>query len=140
LDDYVEAQVHGPVRLAHDVEAVVVDPAFRAGRVGPYLRSLGVPVEWHCGFELAPDEFDAEFRGPHLPAYAWAVAGEFAGERGVVDAAVIGRAAAAALTHPDRWRRFGEPDDLLQYVKHLWHTLVHFGRPIPGDRGTTSPI
>jgi hypothetical protein len=140
LDDYVEAQVHGPVRLAHDVEAVVVDPAFRAGPVGQCLRSLGVPVEWHCGFELAPDEFDAEFRGPHLPAYARAVAAEFAGERGVVDAAVVGRAAAAALTDPDRWRRFGEPDDLLQYVKHLWHTLVHFGRPIPVDRGTTSPI
>jgi hypothetical protein len=29
LDDYIEAQVHGPVRLDADVEALVLDPSFR---------------------------------------------------------------------------------------------------------------
>ena len=29
LDDYIEAQVHGPLLLAHDVEALVLDPCFR---------------------------------------------------------------------------------------------------------------
>ena len=29
LDDYIEAQVHGPVRLDRDVEALVLDPSFR---------------------------------------------------------------------------------------------------------------
>ena len=33
LDDYIEAQVHGPVRLDRDVEAVVLDPSFRGTRV-----------------------------------------------------------------------------------------------------------
>src|ERR1700677_2630915 len=29
LDDYIEAQVHGPVRLSADVEALVLDPSYR---------------------------------------------------------------------------------------------------------------
>src|SRR5580704_6442470 len=29
LDDYIEAQVHGPVRVDRDVAAVVLDPSFR---------------------------------------------------------------------------------------------------------------
>src|SRR3954454_10366564 len=29
LDDYVEAQVHGPVLVARDVEALVLDPCYR---------------------------------------------------------------------------------------------------------------
>lgn len=28
LDDYIEAQVHGPVLLDQDVEALVLDPCF----------------------------------------------------------------------------------------------------------------
>lgn len=45
LDDYIEAQVHGPLLLAHDVEALVLDPCFRDTEVQP--RSTGevsVPV------------------------------------------------------------------------------------------------
>jgi len=30
LDDYIEAQVHGPLLLAHDVEALVLDPCYIA--------------------------------------------------------------------------------------------------------------
>jgi hypothetical protein len=131
LDDYVEAQVHGSVVLARDAEALVLDPAFGEDAVGQDLLSLGVPVEWHCGFELTPEEFDDQFRGPHLPPYARAVADRFAGPRGVIDAAVVGRAAAAVLTEPERWHGFGAPDELLQFVKHLWHTLVYCGRPAP---------
>jgi len=32
LDDYVEAQVHGPVELARDPEALVLDPALPTTR------------------------------------------------------------------------------------------------------------
>ncbi|MGE5156283.1 MAG: DUF3626 domain-containing protein [Betaproteobacteria bacterium] len=149
LDDYIEAQVHGEVLLARDAEALVLDPSLRAGEVGATLVDLaavhGIAVEWHCGFELAPDEFDDEFRGPHMPALAQAVARWHAGERGVIDAAVVGRAAASTVRDPGRWSRFGSPDEMPQYVKHLWHTLVHCGRPAragedPPDTGAPAAV
>jgi hypothetical protein len=36
LDDYLEAQVHGPLRIPADVEAVVLDPSHR----GPPSRRM----------------------------------------------------------------------------------------------------
>jgi Protein of unknown function (DUF3626) len=125
LDHYIEAQVHGPVQLRAHVEAVVLDPAFTGTPIAALVSAMGVPVEWHGGFELRAHEYDSEFRGPHMPALAAAVA-EAYGE--VIDAAVVGRFAA----EPQRWSRFGGPDELLQYAKHLWHTLVFAGHP----RGT----
>src|SRR5690606_7040252 len=87
LDDYVEAQVHGGVDLRCDVEAIVLDPSVQATPSGDLLlsaaRRWGVAVEWHSGFELAPDEFGPEFRGPHVPPLARAVAAAFADGRGV---------------------------------------------------------
>ncbi|WP_396888574.1 DUF3626 domain-containing protein [Micromonospora craniellae] len=51
LDDYVEAQVHGPVTLARDVRELVVDPSFRGRRrpvrvpaaVARRFRAAGAP-------------------------------------------------------------------------------------------------
>ena len=40
LDDYIEAQVHGPVVLSSDAEALVVDPAFDETETGHTLREL----------------------------------------------------------------------------------------------------
>jgi hypothetical protein len=125
LDDYVEAQVHGPVQLIVHAEAVVLDPSFARTPIADLTASLGVRVEWHGGFELRAHEYDSEFRGPHMPKLAAAVAAEY-GE--VIDAAVVGRFA----NEPHRWARFGERDELAQYAKHLWHTLVRYGHP----RGT----
>ena len=122
LDDYIEAQVHGPVQLRAHAEAVVLDPSFTGTPIAELFAAVGVPVEWNGGFELRARDYDSEFRGPHMPALAAAVAAEY-GE--VIDAAAVGRFA----NEPDRWARFGEPDELLQYAKHLWHTLVRYGRP-----------
>jgi hypothetical protein len=47
LDDYIEAQVHGPVHLDQDVEAVVLDRSFCGTRVEEAANGLGCPVEWH---------------------------------------------------------------------------------------------
>lgn len=121
LDDYVEAQVHGPIRFADHVEAVVLDPSFRRTPIADLTAALGVQREWTTGFELRAGDYDGEFRGPHMPSLARAVADVY-GE--VIDAAVVGRFA----NEPQRWARFGEPDELLQYAKHLWHTLVRYGR------------
>jgi Protein of unknown function (DUF3626) len=41
LDDYIEAQVHGPVRVGRDVEAVVIDSSFRGTLVEDAAHRLG---------------------------------------------------------------------------------------------------
>ena len=41
LDDYVEAQVHGVIDLAGDVEAVVLDPCYRGTPVEEDARGWG---------------------------------------------------------------------------------------------------
>lgn len=56
LDDYVEAQVHEPVQLDRDVEALVLDPSYRGTAIEVAARRLPCPVEWHHGFRLDVDE------------------------------------------------------------------------------------
>lgn len=131
LDDYLEVQVHGRVDLAADAEALVLDPSFQGTRSGDLLTDLaarcGLALEWHAGFELTPAEVGPDFRGPAIPPLAAAVCERYA--RHSFDAALVGRAAADMLRDPSAWAVHGTPDDLLQYVKQLWHTLNHAGRP-----------
>jgi hypothetical protein len=65
LDDYIEAQVHGVVDLARDIEAVVLDPSYRGCPIETMAGRLGCPVEWHGGFVLAAAELrrHPEYRG-----------------------------------------------------------------------------
>lgn len=63
LDDYIEAQVHGPVVLTDDVEALVLDSCHRGTEVEWLAAALPCPVEWHDGFRLSISEM-----GRH-PAY-----------------------------------------------------------------------
>lgn len=133
LDDYIEAQVHGPVDLAADAEAIVVDPSFRGTPSGRLLediaRRCGIGLEWHAGFELAVEAVPADFRGPVMPPLAARIGREYAGPGGRLDAEVLGRAAASVVTTPERWAEWGSADEMLQYVKQLWHVLVRFGAP-----------
>jgi hypothetical protein len=69
-------------------------------------------VIWHPGFELAPDEFPADLRGPDVPPLARRLGGD------VLDAAALGRAT-------------GEDPQL---IKYLWHILVLRGRPASRQR------
>jgi hypothetical protein len=62
LDDHIEAHVHGPLRLATDVEALVLDPAFRGTDVEAAAAELPFPTSWHHGFRL-PVEVLAEHAG-----------------------------------------------------------------------------
>ncbi|WP_144121914.1 DUF3626 domain-containing protein [Catellatospora sichuanensis] len=136
LDDYLEVQVHGPVDLAVDAEALVLDPSFRGTPSGDLLTGLaarlGIDLEWHAGFELTAAEVGPDFRGPAIPPLAAEVCARYAGPRGTFDAELVGRAAADMLCRPESWSTWGTPDELLQYVKQLWHTLVHAGRPFTG--------
>ncbi|SDF60345.1 Protein of unknown function [Blastococcus fimeti] len=113
LDDYVEAHVHGPVELATDVEAVVLDPCFRSSPTEDRARALGVPVEWHEGRRLTVETLAEHplFRGPRTVEVGRRIAAD-----GVLDAAVIGRAA-----------RIG--DEEAQDLKKVWHCVARFGAP-----------
>lgn len=127
LDTQIEAQVHGPVSLRRDVEWLVADPSFAATATGAVLSELArrydIPLRWHCGFRLAAAAVPEDFRGAAMPRLARRIAGA----DGMLDAAVIGRAAASLHHEPEAWRDWGSREDTLQHLKQLWHVLVHHG-------------
>jgi len=113
LDDYVEAHVHGGVRLDHDVEAVVLDPSHRGTAVEAAARRLPCPVQWHAGFRLPVCELrlHPDYRGAEFVELGVRIA-----VRGVLTARDIGDAA-----------RDGRGDE--QALKRVWHLLARFGAP-----------
>lgn len=136
LDEYVEAQVHGDVVLARDVEAVVVDASFLGDLIEPPLRALaaacGAPLSVRPALVVEPDAIPPDFRGPDLPPLAAFVARAFSSRRGV-DAAAIGRAAADLHRRPAAWSSWGAPDEAWQKLKQLWHCAVAFGDVVERD-------
>jgi Protein of unknown function (DUF3626) len=131
LDEYVEVQVHGDVRLDTDLDALVADPSFRNGPVGGALAELAgrcrIPLLWHPGFRLAADQVPDDFRGPVMPGLARRVQREFALPGRLLDVELIGRAAASVNREPHRWAGLGDQAEVLQYLKQLWHVLVRCG-------------
>ena len=113
LDDYIEAHVHGVVRIGHDVEAVVLDPCFRGTVTEEHAHGLGVDVEWHEGRRLTVADLadHPDYRGPEIIDVARGIA-----RNGVLDALVIGQAAQA-----------GGHD--LDNLKKVWHLVARFGTP-----------
>ncbi len=111
LDNYIEAHVHGPLRLAHDVEALVLDPSFRGTEVEALARKLPCPLEWHAGFRLEVDTLrrHATYRGRESVAL-----GETIARDGVLTPAMIGEAARTGRHEP-------------QALKTVWHCLARFG-------------
>lgn len=139
LDEYIEAQVHGEILLARDVEAIVVDPSFRGTPTEASLRAIegrfSLPILFHAGFELPVGKVPDDFRGPAMPPLARRVDSAFNEGRGVIDAAVIGRAAATVHRSPEIWLDRGTLTETIQHLKQLWHVLVQFGDPRQPDRG-----
>ena len=129
LDTGVEAQVHGPIALSRDVELLVADPAFAGTSLGQVLHELadryGFELKWHCGFRLSVRDVPDGFRGPAMPAFAQRVAGATE----ILDAAVIGQAAASLRHDPAGWSDFGDYCDVVRLFRQIWHVLVHFGHP-----------
>jgi hypothetical protein len=130
LDHYIEAQIHGPVDLRSDAEMLVADPAFQGTPTGESLQAAcsrhGIALRWHPGFVLPVNSVSSTFRGPAMPLLAARIA-----EKGLIDAAIIGKAAASLRRQPERWRDWGTYDETLQHLKQLWHVLVHQGMPAP---------
>jgi hypothetical protein len=113
LDDYIEAQVHGPVRLDRDVEAVVLDPSFRGTRVEEIARGLRCPAEWHGGFRLAAAELGRhpDYRGPRYVQLG-------------TEIAVGGQLDPRAIGDASRTGRYDQQD-----LKRVWHYVARFGSP-----------
>ncbi len=113
LDDYVEAHVHGPLRLDSDVEALVLDPCYRTSEVESVAAVLPCPVEWHHGFRLSVDELRRypDYRGPEFVALGAALAVD-----GQLDARIVGDAS-----------RLGHHDE--QALKRVWHYVARYGVP-----------
>jgi len=111
LDDYIEAHVHGPIRLRDDVEALVLDPCFRGTEVEGRARSLPCAVEWHDGFRLSTTELrrHPDYRGQEFVDLGLQIARD-----GSLDARVIGEAADS-----------GSYDE--QALKRVWHYVARFG-------------
>ncbi|MFI9364653.1 DUF3626 domain-containing protein [Kitasatospora sp. NPDC053057] len=113
LDDYIEAQVHGPVRLAHDIEALVLDPCYRGTAVEEAARRLPSPVEWHPGFQLTVQELrrHPDYRGQEFVDLGAEIAVD-----GALDPRIVGAAVETGRHDP-------------QAVKKVWHYLARFGSP-----------
>ncbi|MEV0625805.1 DUF3626 domain-containing protein [Nonomuraea wenchangensis] len=126
LDDYVEAQVHGPVRLGRNVEALVLDPSHRGTAVEAAARRLPCPVEWHAGFRLTVEQLrrHPDYRGQEYVALGAEIAID-----GLLDPRILGDAA-----------RTGRYDS--QALKKVWHCVARFGSPLPpaGEIGAWQQI
>gem|GEM_PF-228161 len=129
LNQYIEAQVHGPVLLATDADALVVDPSFRGtateDRLSELCRRYEVALQWHHGFRLPIEDVPSNFRGPSMPSLAKRIATE-----GIVDVRAIGTAVRDLVTRPDAWSHRGAVPEVLQELKLLWHVLVRYGAPV----------
>jgi len=132
LDAYIEAQVHGEIDLAADVDALVIDPSFDGTLTGAALTELctryGIALHRHRGFVLATKDVPDDFRGPRMVPLAERVDRSFAAVHGQLDAATIGRAAQSLQREPETWSDWGTFEESLQHLKQLWHVLVQFGQ------------
>jgi hypothetical protein len=113
LNDYIEAHVHGSVRIDGDVEALVLDPCYRGTDVEVAAELLPCPVEWHGGFLLRVKTMAAhpDFRSPEIVELGRSIA-----IGGRLDPRIIGEAVATGHHDP-------------QALKYVWHYLAKFGAP-----------
>ncbi len=112
LDWYIEAHVHGDLRIPEDIEALVLDPSYAGTPVEDEARALGVRVEWHPGHAVTLSTLRQHpgYRGEDTLRLAERLAED---ER--LTPRILGRARADASVEP-------------QQLKKLWHCTARFGR------------
>lgn len=117
LDGYIEAQVHGPLVLARDVEALVLDPCYRGTDVEAAARRLPFPLSWHPGLRLTVEELA---RHPDYRGQQYVDLGTELAVDGHLDPRTLGDAARTGRYDP-------------QSLKKVWHLLARFGSPTNQD-------
>ena len=117
LDGYIEAQTHGPLRFADDVEAIVLDPCYQGTEIERDARTLPCSVEWHAGFRLSSAVLGQhpEYRGREFVELGLSLARD-----GWLTPKDIGDAS-----------RTGMYD--AQSLKRVWHYVARFGVPAVSD-------
>ncbi|UNK20749.1 DUF3626 domain-containing protein [Paenibacillus sp. N3/727] len=129
LNHYIEAQVHGDIRLKEDVEVLVADPSFKGTPIGRILEQIciqfSIQLYWHKGFAMGVDEVPVDFRGPSMPSLAKRIS-----HNGYIDVSMIGSAAMDVKHDPLAWSDRGTDKEVLQELKLLWHVLVRYGKPL----------
>ncbi|WP_237718167.1 DUF3626 domain-containing protein [Cupriavidus sp. BIS7] len=113
LDDYIEAHIHGPIRLSEDVEALVLDPCYQGTEIEVQAHRLPCAIEWHPGFRLPVETLRQypEYRGKKYVDLGLKIARD-----GCLDPACIGKAACTGAYDP-------------QDLKKVWHYLARYGEP-----------
>jgi hypothetical protein len=139
LDEMIEVQIHGEIRMGSDIDALIADPSFRGTETGLKMERLaaqyGFPIYWHDGYELNPGDINEQFRGPRIPPLGIRVDKEYGGSSGKITAEVIGRAAVDLSAKPEVWADWGSENDTFQHLKQLWHTVVRYGRHLNLNNG-----
>jgi hypothetical protein len=128
LNHYIEAQVHGELTLAEDIEALVINPCFTGTVTGKVFETLcdryDIALFQQGGFVLSVDKIPSDFRGPTMPSLAARIA-----INETIDAGMIGQAVTRIKTNPAEFSDRGSQAEVLQELKLLWHVLVRVGRP-----------
>ncbi|WP_082539696.1 MULTISPECIES: DUF3626 domain-containing protein [unclassified Caulobacter] len=116
LDDYIEAHVHGEIRIEEDVDAIVLDPSYVGTRVEKAAAKLQCPIEWHEGFCLSRSELSrcADYRGLRAAELLETLLRD------------------EPLTPRDLGMVHNAGLDF-QVLKQAWHCLAKFGGPLPKD-------
>ncbi|HHX47182.1 MAG TPA: DUF3626 domain-containing protein [Brevibacterium sp.] len=116
LDHYIEAHIHGGVKVPDDVEALVVDPSFADHAVVERAGRCGLVVETHPGYvaEVAEIAAHPEYRGQDVVDLAQRIAEDLANSMQL------------RPIHVARARRVWDLDG--QQSKKVWHCLARFGR------------
>lgn len=134
LDSFIEAQVHGAIRLDKDVERMVADPAFKDHAVGQTLAAISAKCDislcWHPGLTLPVTKVPNVFRDYPIRPLAERIAGQ-----GVLDAANIGKEANSLHLTPETWEGYASHEEILAQFRRLWHAVVLFGTPRSNDTG-----
>lgn len=145
LDDYIEAQIHGDLRLDRDIVKAVLDPSFKGSLIEEHFDQIqdryGIEVKFHDGYRLEVKAVPVDFRGPEVKELADLVGQRFTND-GVLTPAVLGIAERSILGEPETWSSWSDPQEGLQRVKKLWHAVAFYGRnsdPYNVTRSSTLP-
>jgi hypothetical protein len=109
--DSIEAHVHGPVELATDAEALVIDPCYRDGRLEALAERYGLALERHRPLRLPLDRVPAEPPGDEWEWQRFCAGGQL-------------RRLAQRVGVPLDAAKIGAADLPVQQRKYLWWVVV----------------
>jgi Protein of unknown function (DUF3626) len=146
LDDYIETHTHGPINLASDADALVLDPCYRDTPTGVALHEAAhryqLELDWHSGSRLTLESFPSTTpTGNGSDIHRWQqfllsgraaglaarIISSYADDGTHLTAAAIGGAARSFVREPENWTEWGAPDPSLTVLKDLWRVLAAHG-------------